>query len=72
MLLNATAVELEYANSNFSFVVVLPNKRTGLNELEKSLQTNDWKEISDQMRSQRVNVKIPKFKAEFEGENFRS
>lgn len=64
--LDANAVEMKYANSNFTFVIVLPNNRTGLHELETKLKTYDWSQITDKMHSHSVNVQIPKFKAEFE------
>lgn len=47
--LDATAVQMPYSNSGFSFLMVISNERTGLNALNL----------------QKVNVTIPKFKAEF-------
>lgn len=64
--LNATALEMKYANSNFSFVVILPNNRTGLTALEMQLKNYDLTKIQDQMRCREVSVTIPKFKVEFE------
>lgn len=64
--LDATALEMKYANSNFSFVIVLPNSRTGLSALESKLKNFDLAKISEQMYSQEVQVTIPKFKVEFE------
>lgn len=64
--LNATALEMRYFNSNFSFVIILPNNRTGLHELETKLKNYDLSQISSQMVLQEVDVTIPKFKAEFE------
>lgn len=64
--LDATALEMKYANSNFSFVIVLPNSRTGLSALESKLKTFDLAKISEKMYSQEVQVTIPKFKVEFE------
>lgn len=63
--LNASALEMKYANSNFTFVIVLPDSRTGLPELETKLKNYDLSQITDQMRSQEVDVTIPKFKVEF-------
>lgn len=63
--LDATALEMEYAKSNFTFVIVLPNSRTGLTDLETQLKNYDLSQITDQMRSQEVDVTIPKFKVEF-------
>ncbi|XP_031628981.1 serine protease inhibitor 42Dd-like isoform X2 [Contarinia nasturtii] len=49
--LDATAVEMNYANSNFSFMIVLPNKRTGLSTLENRLQNYDLAKITKKMHS---------------------
>lgn len=64
--LEATALEMKYANSNFSFVIVLPNSRTGLSALESKLKNYDLSKITSEMYSQEVDVMIPKFKVEFE------
>lgn len=64
--LEATALEMKYANSNFSFVIILPNSRSGLSKLEKKLKNYDLAQIGDYFHSREVYVKIPKFKAEFE------
>ncbi|XP_055317899.1 antichymotrypsin-2-like isoform X3 [Sitodiplosis mosellana] len=64
--LDATALEMKYANSNFSFVIVLPNSRTGLPALEAKLKNYDLAKITDQMHKHEVEVTIPKFKVEFE------
>jgi len=64
--LDAQALEMKYANSNFSFVILLPNSRTGLSALESKLKDYDLSKISSQMFSQEVDVTIPKFKVEFE------
>lgn len=64
--LDATALEMKYANSNFSFVIVLPNSRTGLSALESKLLNYDLAKINEQMFKQEVDVTIPKFKVEFE------
>lgn len=64
--LDATALEMKYANSNFSFVIVLPNHRTGLAKLESDLRNYDLGKIVDDMYEQEVDVTIPKFKVEFE------
>lgn len=64
--LDATALEMKYANSNFSFVIVLPNSRTGLPALESKLHNYYLAKITQQMYSQEVDVTIPKFKVEFE------
>lgn len=65
--LDATALEMKYANSNFSFIIILPNNRTGFSEMETKLKRYNLATITDQkMFLQEVDVKIPKFKVEFE------
>lgn len=63
--LDATALEMQYANSNFTFLILLPNTRTGLAALETKLKNYDLSQITAQMRSEEVDVSIPKFKVEF-------
>lgn len=58
--LNATALEMRYANSSFSVVFILPNANVAYGDVENKLQTYDWMKITNQMRVQEVNVTIPK------------
>lgn len=64
--LDASALELKYAESDISFVVVLPNSRTGLPALEAALKNYDLANITGQMYKQKVEVTLPKFKIEYE------
>lgn len=64
--LDATALELPYKDSDITMMIILPNKRTGLAELESKLNTVDLSDISSSLRSQEVNVELPKFKIEFD------
>lgn len=63
---DARALEMEYANSKFSFVIVLPNSRNGLPELESKLKNFDLANITSQMHSAEIEVTIPKFTIQFE------
>lgn len=63
--LPATALAMKYANSSFSFVILLPNSRTGLAQLETQLKNYNLEKLNNQMHKQTVEVKIPKFKTEF-------
>lgn len=63
--LDAKAIELPYDNSDLSMVVVLPNKKTGLSQLEKKLRNVNLEQITDNMHTYKISVKLPKFKAEF-------
>lgn len=62
--LDAKALEMKYANSNISFVIVLPNNRTGLTALETKFKDYDLTKI--EFYSGRCEVLIPKFKIEYE------
>lgn len=62
--LGFTALSLRYNNSEFSFLILLPNERDGLAALEAQLDKIDLNDISSQLSSQEVNVHIPKFKIE--------
>lgn len=64
--LDATALELPYKDSDISMMIILPNKRTGLGDVEQKLHLVDLSEISNGLRSQEVNVELPKFKIEFD------
>jgi len=47
-------------------LVILPNQRDGLKNLENSLKTVDLTELTKRMYSTEVQVFLPKFKIEFE------
>lgn len=65
--LDATVLEMKYANSKFAFMILLPGTRTGLFPLETILKKYDLKEIADNLWEPiEMNVTIPKFKVEFE------
>lgn len=64
--LNASALQLKYANSTLSFVILLPNNRVGLPELEAKLHGYDLTSITRKMRPRKVDVTIPKFKIDYE------
>lgn len=49
-----------------SMFIILPNKRTGLAELEAKLNDLDIQNLSKSMYRSEVDVSIPKFKIEFE------
>lgn len=60
--LSASAIEMEYVNSNLTLVVVLPTTNN-LNELVANLQNYDWNKITEQMQPRTVTVTLPKFGA---------
>ncbi|XP_034109355.1 serine protease inhibitor 42Dd-like [Drosophila albomicans] len=66
--LNATALELRYKDSDLSMLIVLPNSKTGLAQLERKLRITPLSQITEKLDWRDVIVKLPKFKSEFEVE----
>lgn len=64
--LHAAAVELMYDKSGLSFVIILPNSRTGLPELESSLANLELKQITERLYVRTGEIIFPKFKIELE------
>lgn len=66
--LQASALEMKYANPKYSFFILLPQSRSGLSTLETKLKNFDLTKIIDSfwLGELGVDVKIPKFKAEQE------
>lgn len=63
--LDATVLEMEYAESELSLLVILPNTRSGLSELETKLKNFELKTILQQLNREYVDVSMPKFKIEY-------
>lgn len=63
--LDAAAIELKYSESDLAFLIILPNTKVGLSELETKLKDYDLTKVSDQLNQQKVKVAIPKFKVKF-------
>ncbi|BFG06180.1 serine protease inhibitor 42Dd [Drosophila madeirensis] len=66
--LDAAALELPYADSDLSMLIVLPNSRSGLTALEEKLRGTPLSVITQSLQTTEVVVKLPKFKAEFQVE----
>ncbi|XP_033251728.1 serine protease inhibitor 42Dd-like isoform X1 [Drosophila miranda] len=64
--LGARAIKMLYAY--LSMIIILPNESTGLKTLEQKLPTTSLKAITSEMSLIKVDVKIPKFRVEFEQE----
>ncbi|XP_017838187.1 serine protease inhibitor 42Dd isoform X2 [Drosophila busckii] len=64
--LNATAVELPYRGTDIVFMIILPQQQQGLAALESKLEQMDLHAISSQLRRQKVELSLPKFKFEFD------
>ncbi|KAJ6639995.1 Serine protease inhibitor 42Dd [Pseudolycoriella hygida] len=64
--LGATVLEMKYNNSKTSFVIVLPDERSGLPALEAKLKDYNLNKLTENLRSNRFEVHIPKFKIDYE------
>ncbi|XP_031618674.1 antichymotrypsin-2-like [Contarinia nasturtii] len=63
--LSASVLEIEYTNSKYSFIILLPRSRTGLSQLERRLKKCNLTRLSQDLVSRyplEVDVRIPKFK----------
>ncbi|EDV93613.1 GH18180 [Drosophila grimshawi] len=66
--LEAKALSIPYIDTALFLLVVLPNSITGLKDLELKLRSTQLETITSLLTQQKVVVKLPKFKAEFEQE----
>lgn len=64
--LDATAVELPYAGTDASMLIILPNQVDGLAQLESQLPAIDLNFIASRLRREMVTLRLPKFRIEFE------
>lgn len=63
--LGFSALKMKYTNSDSSLLVLLPNQKMGIFDLESKLHTFDLRSITSQLVEQKVEVMFPKFKIEF-------
>ncbi|XP_065358157.1 serine protease inhibitor 42Dd [Calliphora vicina] len=65
--LDARVVELPYEHDDeLSMLLILPNKRDGLRELELKLKEVNLSQVTEQMQMESVQLLLPKFKIDFE------
>ncbi|XP_045471143.1 antichymotrypsin-2-like isoform X11 [Harmonia axyridis] len=62
--LKAKVLEMPYSNQEFSMVIILPDERDGIKDLEAKLEKVDLTKITEDMYPSDVNVALPKFKIE--------
>ena len=65
-VLDAKVLEMGFENSDISMLVILPNKFDGLTSLESELHQVNFQDLSKTLNEENVEVKIPKFKIEFD------
>lgn len=63
---DARAVQLPFEDSNVSLLIILPNKKTGLLDLERNLQSIDLEGIESKMTMEDVEIALPRFSLEFD------
>lgn len=63
--LNSKILAMPYQNRNVNLVIILPNQRSRLEELELKLESIDLSRVMGSMRNTEVNVSIPRFRIEF-------
>ncbi len=61
---NSEIAELPYKDSRFSMLVILPDKATDIETVEKNVTESLLKEWASKMSPQKVRITIPKFKIE--------
>ncbi|XP_042901042.1 iripin-2 isoform X2 [Parasteatoda tepidariorum] len=59
------ALQLPYKGKEIAMLILLPNERNGLEDLESSLSSDFIKQLQTKMRTQDVNVTLPKFRLEY-------
>ncbi|XP_046811948.1 serine protease inhibitor 42Dd [Lucilia cuprina] len=65
--LDARVVELPYEHDDeLSMLLILPNKRDGLKELELKIKDLNFQILTEQMQMESVQLLLPKFKIDFE------
>ena len=58
------SVELPYGNGAFSMIIILPSENRTINQLIELMDNDKWQNALDNMRTQRVRLKLPRFKIE--------
>lgn len=67
--LEISVLKIKFYESDSFMLILLPDKRTGLSDLEEKLHSIDLKEIvTERMQSSLVEVTLPKFKIELQTE----
>ncbi len=62
--LDCKILELPYEGDKASMIILLPNEEDGLGSLEEAVTMETLTSVLDQLQSESVNLKLPKFKLE--------
>lgn len=60
--------ELPYGNEAFSMVVILPDEDKSIQEIITDLTADNWEEWLDNTAERKVDIKLPRFKLDYERE----
>lgn len=63
--LDAQVLKMGFEKSNISLLIILPKAKDGLSTLETKISQVTFQTIFGDLKEQKVDVKIPKFKIEF-------
>lgn len=63
---DATAIELQYLDTDLVMDIILPNQIKGLKMLENRISVSGLNRIFENITEEEVDVRLPKFKIEFE------
>jgi len=66
--LEATALKMNYSACNLSMIFILPDEKSSLTNLENKLTGTSLQDLSSSMTLEKVDVKVPSFRAEFQQE----
>lgn len=63
-----SAVRLPYDDNNFGFYIFLPDKGSSTEKLIQSMTYDNWEKWTNDFKRAEVDIKLPKFKIEYEDE----
>lgn len=63
---NIQAIDLPYANDNYSMTILLPRKMENIDSVLKAINNEKLNDIIDNFKKDSVNVFLPKFEIEYE------
>ena len=64
--LDATAIAINFADSDLSLIMILPNYLKSFPEIEEHMKNYDLTKIINQMRPERIFLKIPIFQIKYQ------
>jgi serine protease inhibitor len=66
-----TAVNLFYGDAGYAMTLVLPGEEAGLENWLSNMTWNDWQVLTKGFSETRFNLELPKFKLEYEVDEFK-